>query len=275
MAGNTGVASSKEIMASQKQLHNQCEKIWTEVNQIHADLAKEKPLGTLSAAENQMLEVCKAKEKQLAGEIHVLKNTPLEAYPSDANTLRVLLQQELETSTAQLQQTLDIVQTQRKELEEELNRERSLLEQHKDVHQSLVQKLEAAKDTSPEQHNSDRGLRDLTRRRQRAAEIQQELMRNLAHFATKHFPLPSAADINKASKRRRSSAESDEEQHRYISLLEILEVLMNKCTDDEPDPYITLDESFWPPYVELLLRCGIASRHPQACQRIRLVPFHV
>ena len=58
-------------------------------------------------------------------------------------------------------------------------------------------------------------------------------------------------------------------------VLSTFQVLMNKCTDDEPDPYITLDESFWPPYIELLLRCGIALRHPQACQRIRLVPFHL
>ncbi|XP_022097376.1 centromere protein K-like isoform X2 [Acanthaster planci] len=269
------MSSGKEIMTSQKHLHNQCEKIWSDVNQVHTDLSKLKPLGTLSSAESQILEVSKAKEKQLAGELHVLKNTPLEAYPVDTNTLRVLLQEELETSTAQLQQTLDVIQAQRKELEEELNRERSLLEQHKQVHQSLVQKLEAAKDASQEQHDSDRSLRELTRKRQRAVEIQQELMRNLAKFATLHFPLPSTADVNKASKRRRSSTESDDEQHRYISLLEILEILMNKCTDDEPDPYITLDESFWPPYVELLLRCGIALRHPQACQRIKLVPFHL
>ncbi|XP_033642068.1 centromere protein K-like [Asterias rubens] len=273
MAVNPG--QGKELLSAQKHLHNQCERIWTEINQIHVGLSKEQPLGSLGAAENQMLEVSKAKEKQLTGEIHALQNAPIEAYPNDPTTLRAILQRELETSVVQLEQTLGVVQTQRKELEEELNREKLLLEQHKEVQQSLQEKLEEAKGMALQQHNSDKGLKELSKKRLRALELQQDLMRRLAHFATKHFPLPSLADVNKTSKRRRSSAESDDEQHRYISLLEILEVLMNKCTDDEPDPYITLDESFWPPYIELLLRCGIALRHPQACQRIRLVPFHL
>ncbi len=123
------------------------------------------------------------------------------AYPNDPTTLRAILQRDLETSVVQLEQTLGVIQTQRKELEEELNREKLLLEQHKEVQQSLQEKLEEAKGAALLQHNSDKGLKELSKKRLRALELQQDLMRRLAHFATKHFPLPSQADINKTSKR--------------------------------------------------------------------------
>ena len=40
------------------------------------------------------------------------------------------------------------------------------------------------------------------------------------------------------------------------------------------DPYIQLKPYHWLPYIELLLRCGIAQRHPTECNLIRLVAFN-
>ncbi|TNN71234.1 Centromere protein K [Liparis tanakae] len=58
-----------------------------------------------------------------------------------------------------------------------------------------------------------------------------------------------------------------------ISLNEILELLMNKVLTTPHDPYVTLDGTFWPPYVEMLLRYGIAVRHQENNFKIRLEPF--
>lgn len=51
--------------------------------------------------------------------------------------------------------------------------------------------------------------------------------------------------------------------------------LMNNCIHSPHDPYLTLTPQHWPPYVELLLRCGIALRHPDNANKIRMTPFHL
>lgn len=44
--------------------------------------------------------------------------------------------------------------------------------------------------------------------------------------------------------------------------------------DAPHDPYVKINDSFWPPYIELLLRNGIALRHPEDPTQIRLEAFH-
>lgn len=49
--------------------------------------------------------------------------------------------------------------------------------------------------------------------------------------------------------------------------------LMNKVLGTPHDPYVTIDNTFWPPYVEMLLRYGIAVRHQENNFKIRLETF--
>lgn len=51
------------------------------------------------------------------------------------------------------------------------------------------------------------------------------------------------------------------------------QLLMNKVLSTPHDPYITIDNTFWPPYIELLLRYGIAVRHQENNFKIRLETF--
>ena len=55
----------------------------------------------------------------------------------------------------------------------------------------------------------------------------------------------------------------------------VFQDLMNSSYEKPHDPYIQLQTNHWPPYVELLLRCGIAQRHKEDCNLLRLVPFHM
>lgn len=52
-----------------------------------------------------------------------------------------------------------------------------------------------------------------------------------------------------------------------------LQQLMNKVLGAPHDPYVTIDNTFWPPYVEMLLRYGIAVRHQENNFKIRLETF--
>ncbi|KAG8516169.1 Centromere protein K [Galemys pyrenaicus] len=59
-----------------------------------------------------------------------------------------------------------------------------------------------------------------------------------------------------------------------LTLHEMLEILLNRLFDVPHDPYVKISDSFWPPYIELLLRNGIALRHPEDPTQIRLEAFH-
>ena len=60
----------------------------------------------------------------------------------------------------------------------------------------------------------------------------------------------------------------------FLKFFFLKQDLMNISYVRPHDPYIRIKESHWPPYIELLLRCGIAKRHPQDCNLIRLVAFN-
>jgi centromere protein K len=50
---------------------------------------------------------------------------------------------------------------------------------------------------------------------------------------------------------------------------------MNKCIETPNDAYVELDDTFWPPYIEMLIRCGIVQRHPENELRIKLTAYHL
>lgn len=56
-------------------------------------------------------------------------------------------------------------------------------------------------------------------------------------------------------------------------LIFLMQQLTNKTLETPHEPYVTVDDTFWPPYIEMLLRNGIAIRHPDDCNKIRLENF--
>ncbi|XP_041641525.1 centromere protein K isoform X2 [Cheilinus undulatus] len=98
---------------------------------------------------------------------------------------------------------------------------------------------------------------------------EERLMESLGEVLEKHAPLPqNESSANKKKKNITSELHED-----WISLNEILELLMNKVLTTPHDPYVTIDGTFWPPYVEMLLRYGIAVRHQENNFKIRLETF--
>uniref|UniRef100_A0A2K5Q7Z2 Centromere protein K n=1 Tax=Cebus imitator TaxID=2715852 RepID=A0A2K5Q7Z2_CEBIM len=80
-------------------------------------------------------------------------------------------------------------------------------------------------------------------------EYKEKLLITLGEFLEDHFPLPDGSVKKK-------------------------KILINRLFDVPHDPYVKITDSFWPPYVELILRNGIALRHPEDPTRIRLEAFH-
>ncbi|RVE75727.1 hypothetical protein OJAV_G00001890 [Oryzias javanicus] len=112
-------------------------------------------------------------------------------------------------------------------------------------------------------------LQDIKEKIQKMKAYQETLMECLGDILEKHVPLPQ---VESAPSRRKKSVEC-EITPEVVSLSEVLEVLMNKALQSPHDPYVIVDDTFWPPYVEMLLRYGIAVRHQENNFKIRLGAF--
>ncbi|XP_068856741.1 centromere protein K-like isoform X2 [Aphelocoma coerulescens] len=113
-----------------------------------------------------------------------------------------------------------------------------------------------------------RGFDELKNKIIKLKTYKKELLSALGEFLDEHFPPPEKGEN---TKNKNSSTEPAVE---LITIHEILEILINKLMTTPHDPYVTIDESFWPPYIELLLRYGMVLRHPEDPKRLRLEAFH-
>ncbi|NXK68018.1 CENPK protein, partial [Sylvietta virens] len=170
-----------------------------------------------------------------------------------------------------LEMVLSIVQSKNKQLEKDLKREQQWYDEQKQMLDVLNQ-IEEETSTQVEQL-STKSLKttELDKLKNKILELKtykEELLSALGEFLDEHFPLP---ENGKNTKNKKSSAEPDVE---LITLQEILEILINKLLTTPHEPYITINKSFWPPYIELLLRSGMAVRHLEDPNRVRLQAFH-
>ncbi|XP_062243647.1 centromere protein K [Platichthys flesus] len=112
-------------------------------------------------------------------------------------------------------------------------------------------------------------LQDTKAKIQKMKVYQERLMECLGDVLEKHVPLPQ---IESNTNKKKKNIELGINEN-LISLNEILEVLMNKVLSTPHDTYVTIDDTFWPPYIEMLLRYGIAVRHQENHFKIRLETF--
>uniref|UniRef100_A0A3Q0RA26 Centromere protein K n=1 Tax=Amphilophus citrinellus TaxID=61819 RepID=A0A3Q0RA26_AMPCI len=104
-------------------------------------------------------------------------------------------------------------------------------------------------------------LQDIKEKIQKMKVYQEGLMECLGYILKKHVPLPQ--DDSGSSKKKKVQ---------FVAL-HVKNILMNKVLNTPHDPYVAIDDTLWPPYVEMLLRYGIAVRHQENNLKIRLETF--
>uniref|UniRef100_A0A8C5EN24 Centromere protein K n=1 Tax=Gouania willdenowi TaxID=441366 RepID=A0A8C5EN24_GOUWI len=109
-------------------------------------------------------------------------------------------------------------------------------------------------------------LQDTKEKIQKMKSYQERLMESLGDLLEKHLPLPQ----NESSSSKKKKVKIRES---LVNLTHFWDVLMNKVLNTPHDPYVTIDHTFWPPYIEMLLRYGIAVRHQENNFKIRLETF--
>ncbi|NXH87895.1 CENPK protein, partial [Edolisoma coerulescens] len=166
-----------------------------------------------------------------------------------------------------LEMVLSTVRSKNKKLEEDLKREQQWCEEQEQMLDTLSKTEEETK-TQFEEPSTKRGFDELQNKIMKLKIYKKELLSALGEFLDEHFPLPEEGEN---TKKKNSSAEPAVE---LITIQEFLEILINKLMTTPHEPYVTINESFWPPYIELLLRCGMVLRHPEDPKRLRLEAFH-
>ena len=113
----------------------------------------------------------------------------------------------------------------------------------------LHDKLAEASATGEE--NEDEILRQLETDCGKTEKRRKQLINDMKTFVNEHFP--------------------SQGEH---SLIATLQLLMNRCVENPHAPYVECD-GIWQPYLEMLLRTGIAISHKDNDKLIRLTPFHL
>ncbi|XP_023800386.1 centromere protein K isoform X3 [Cyanistes caeruleus] len=194
-----------------------------------------------------------------------------EIISTNPDALLELGKEELQKVKNDLERILSAVRSKNKHLEEDLKREQQWYEEQKQMLDTL-NKMEEEANIQVEQPSTKslkvRELNELKSKIRKLKTYKKKLLSALGEFLSEHFPLPEK-DENIENKNP-----SSEKVVKLITLQDILEMLINKLMTTPHEPYITISESFWPPYIELLLRCGMALRHPKDPSRMRLQAFH-
>ncbi|XP_074994425.1 centromere protein K isoform X2 [Calonectris borealis] len=234
-----------------EELLDECESIWKQMEEISL----------------LMMRV-----KALTAEYNQWQNRSPEIISTNPEVLLALGKEELQKVKNDLEVMLSTVQSKNKQLEEDLKREQQWLEEQEqilDAFNGIEEETKIQVEQLSKQSPNARAFYELQNKMLKIKIYKEEILNALGEFLEEHFPLPE----NGGSAKKKNS--SEEPAVELLTLHEILEIFVNKLMSTPHEPYVTITDSFWPPYIELLLRYGIALRHPEDPNRIRLEAFHM
>ena len=166
-------------------------------------------------------------------------------------------------------------------LEDQIVHERRLQEQHKDMSGAIASKVEEARDAvdSVASSQASGGSAAPSSQVKELGRKNKELMGAMDSFLAHHYPRPTPEQgeekDGKRSKQAVNISRFLEQPKEMLSMKEILEEMMNIALQKPHAPYVALDERYWPPYIELLVRWGIGMKHPQHSNQVKLCAYHI
>ncbi|XP_071246567.1 centromere protein K-like [Salvelinus alpinus] len=250
--------------AAQAELFNECEEQFAQLEMLQNEIILAEPDSDENPQEQSVNRLT-----AVAAELKQWQTKQPELLSTNPEVLLVVGAEELQKLNSQLELVLSCSQAKRDTLRETLKSEQKWLEEKKEVLRAgtehvVKQRLEN------ERLSEHSVLQDTKKKIQKMKDYQNRLMETLADVLAEHFPLPTQETT--ADKKKKNIPQELNEN--LISLNEVLELLMNTTLETPHDPYVSIDETFWPPYTEMLLRHGIAQRHPEDCFKIRLETFY-
>ncbi|NWI12438.1 CENPK protein, partial [Crypturellus soui] len=168
-----------------------------------------------------------------------------------------------------LEMVLSTVQSKNEKLREDLKREQQWHDEQLQI-VDVLSGIEEEMKNQVVQFSEKRVFQELKNKMLKLRTYKEELLNVWGDFLEEFFPLPEEDGSALKKKRKKSNCSV----HILKLILLVFQILINKLMSTPHEPYLTISDLFWPPYIELLLRHGIALRHPEDPNRIRLEAFH-
>ncbi|KAI8082935.1 centromere protein Cenp-K [Halteromyces radiatus] len=170
--------------------------------------------------------------------------------------------QRLMTSIKEMKQLLTFLREQVTEAKALYQQEDRGLEESQQLQDALTAKL-----TEIETFGAPTLSMNVREKVMKARTQYQATMENLVDFLDEYYP-PHLIDS--------AHLTEDNNPQNLCELKFILEDLMNRAVLSPSNPYIELEDgTYWSPYIETLVKGGIAERDPSNFRRLRLVDFRI
>uniref|UniRef100_A0A8C9PHU5 Centromere protein K n=1 Tax=Spermophilus dauricus TaxID=99837 RepID=A0A8C9PHU5_SPEDA len=252
------------VTDTEEELIKECEEIWKDMGECQNKLSL---TGTETLTNsNAQLSLLIMQVKCLTAELSQWHKETPEITPLTEDVLITLGTEEFQKLRHDLEMVLSTIQSKNEKLKEDLEREQQWLDEQQQIMESLNALYSELKNQFVT-FSETRIFSELKTKMLNIKAFKEKLLSTLGEFLEDHFPLPDG----NVKKKKKNIQESTKQ---LITLHEILEILINRLFDVPHDPYVKISDSFWPPYIELLLRNGIALRHPEDPTRLRLEAFH-
>ncbi|XP_011796076.1 PREDICTED: centromere protein K isoform X1 [Colobus angolensis palliatus] len=253
-----------DVTNTEEELIRECEEMWKDMEECQNKLSL---IGTETLTDsNAQLSLLIMQVKCLTAELSQWQKKTPEIIPLTEDVLITLGKEEFQKLRQDLEMVLSTMESKNEKLKEDLEREQRWLDEQQQIMESL-NVLHSELKNKVETFSESRIFNELKTKMLNVKEYKEKLLSTLGKFLEDHFPVPDRS----VKKKKKNIQESTVQ---LITLHEMLEILINRLFDVPHDPYVKISDSFWPPYVELLLRNGIALRHPEDPTRIRLEAFH-
>uniref|UniRef100_A0A1A8NED6 Centromere protein K n=2 Tax=Nothobranchius TaxID=28779 RepID=A0A1A8NED6_9TELE len=256
-----GEAEARLSDAAQTELMELCEKQFNRLEKLQNDvLLSDSEFPPEQQALNRLIATEAEAKQWLLMEPSLL--------PTNSEILRQAVKEEMLKLCSELEMVASCCEARRNKLKETKELEQKWLEEKKQV--LLVAKNHIERLKREQESLSEHSiLLEIKEKIRKVKEYHEKLMECLGDVLETHVPLP----VNEFTSSKRKKSVAHEFSEGLLSLSDILEILMNKILTEAHDPYVLIDHTFWPPYVELLLRHGIAVRHQENKLKIRLEKF--
>ncbi|XP_069818828.1 centromere protein K isoform X2 [Dendropsophus ebraccatus] len=254
-------------MKGSEELIQRCEEIWAEIEKCQSKLMEMEPEVPPPNSDVEMFFLM-MKAKALTAESEHWQETSPDIISNNQDILLAAGKEELQITDHNLELMLSTVRTENKQLKSDLEKEERWLEEQMEALEALKSKLVEVEKES-ETFSMKSVYLDIKGKIMKLKSYREELLSALGEFLGDHFPVPE--EYAMSVKKKKGVQEPHVE---WVRINTILEALINQLILTPNDPYIPIKKEYWPPYIEVLLRYGIALRHPEDPQRIRVEAFH-
>ncbi|KAM3582460.1 hypothetical protein VKS41_005104 [Umbelopsis sp. WA50703] len=184
----------------------------------------------------------------------------------DEGLKELLAKKHLIGTTVEIGQALSLLQQELAAAKEQLSEQQEMLQEHQQVRDALTKKLidvEAAIDSEESPIGKLREeYRDMNASYRR-------IMNSLHDFLDQTYP-PKSVRIS-----ARGPPGGPEDMEVEFSLKDLLMELMN-ASYNSPNSYLRLEEgTYWPPYIETLIKARIVVRHPTDATKLKLEDYRL